>query len=155
MIKNLIKIAAELDAKGFAKEADIVDLIIRRVAQTNVGDYDPGTGLSDEERSDIFGGSEFGGDPMDEETKDFHEGAQEAISLTDEELEDMHDRSMLDKESDEWEENNDLYQQMMDYRGATKGQKGNSDIYNESNEYDLNSQLRDEMLSQRAENPNR
>ena len=103
-----------MDAKGFAKEADIVDLIIRKVAQTNVGDYDPGTGLSDEERSDIFGGSEFGGEPMDEETKDFHEGAPGAIPLTDEELEDMYDHSMLNEESDEWEENNDLYQQMMD-----------------------------------------
>lgn len=155
MIKNLIKIAAELDAKGFAKEADIVDLIIRKVAQTEVGDYDPGLGLSDEERSDIFGGSEFGGDPMDEETNDFHEGAPGAIPLTDEQLEDMYDHSMLNEESDEWEENNDLYQQMTDYHGATKGQKGNSDIYDESNEYDINNQLRDEMLSQRSENPNR
>lgn len=32
MLKNLIKIAAELDTAGFKMEADIVDVIIRRVA---------------------------------------------------------------------------------------------------------------------------
>jgi len=154
MIKNLIKIAAELDAKGFAKEADIVDLIIRRVAQTNVGDYDPGLGLSNEERSDMFGGSEFGGGPMSEEEHDFR-GGHDSVELTEEDLNAMSDQAELDAEADEWEKNNDLYQQMIDYHGATKGQKGNSDIYDESNKYDLNSFLRDEMLSQREENPNR
>jgi hypothetical protein len=154
MIKNLIKIAAELDAKGFAKEADIVDLIIRKVAQTNVGDYDPGLALSDEERSDMFGGSDFGGTLINEETGDFREGAS-PVELTEEDLDAMSDQAELDAEADEWEKNNNLYQQMMDYHGATKGQKGNSDIYDESNKYELNSFLRDEMLSQREENPNR
>jgi hypothetical protein len=32
MLKNLVKIASDLDAAGFKKEADIVDLIIRKVA---------------------------------------------------------------------------------------------------------------------------
>lgn len=32
MLKNLIKIAADLDTAGFKMEADIVDVIIRRVA---------------------------------------------------------------------------------------------------------------------------
>lgn len=32
MLKNLIKIAAELDNAGFRMESDIVDVIIRRVA---------------------------------------------------------------------------------------------------------------------------
>ena len=32
MHKNLVKIAAELDTAGFKMEADIVDVIIRRVA---------------------------------------------------------------------------------------------------------------------------
>jgi len=32
MLKNLVKIAAELDTAGFKMEADIVDVIIRRVA---------------------------------------------------------------------------------------------------------------------------
>jgi hypothetical protein len=32
MLKNLIKIASDLDAAGFKKEADIVDLIIRKVS---------------------------------------------------------------------------------------------------------------------------
>jgi hypothetical protein len=32
MLKNLIKIAADLDSAGFKMEADIVDVIIRRVA---------------------------------------------------------------------------------------------------------------------------
>ena len=32
MLKNLIKIASDLDAAGFKKEADIVDLIIKKVS---------------------------------------------------------------------------------------------------------------------------
>ncbi len=32
MIKNLIKVAAELDAAGFTKEADQVDAIIKKIA---------------------------------------------------------------------------------------------------------------------------
>lgn len=32
MLKNLVKIASDLDKAGFKKEADIVDLIIKRVA---------------------------------------------------------------------------------------------------------------------------
>lgn len=34
MLKNLVKIASDLDAAGFKKEADIVDLIIRKVASS-------------------------------------------------------------------------------------------------------------------------
>ncbi len=36
MIKNLIKIAEQLDKNGFSKEADIVDLIIKRVASEGI-----------------------------------------------------------------------------------------------------------------------
>lgn len=39
MIKNLVKIASDLDSAGFRKEADIVDLIIRRVA-SELGDQE-------------------------------------------------------------------------------------------------------------------
>lgn len=35
MLKNLVKIASDLDAAGFKKEADIVDVIIRRVASSS------------------------------------------------------------------------------------------------------------------------
>jgi len=38
MLKNLVKIAAELDSAGFKKEADIVDLIIRKVAMSEYSD---------------------------------------------------------------------------------------------------------------------
>lgn len=102
MIKNLIKIAAELDANGFAKEADIVDLIIRKVAQTNVGDYDPGLGLSDEERSDIFGGREFGGELTSEEERDFH-GGHDSVELTEKDLIAMSEQAERDDDPD-WRE---------------------------------------------------
>ena len=36
MIKNLIKVANSLDSKGFAKEADELDRIIRKLAQQAV-----------------------------------------------------------------------------------------------------------------------
>jgi hypothetical protein len=39
MLKNLVKIASDLDSAGFRKEADIVDLIIRRVA-SELGDQE-------------------------------------------------------------------------------------------------------------------
>jgi hypothetical protein len=103
MIKNLIKIAAELDAKGFAKEADIVDLIIRRVAQTIVTDYDPGLGLSNEERSNIFGGTEFGGQPMSEEEHDFH-GGHGSVELTEEDIMAMSKQAERDDEDPDWRE---------------------------------------------------
>jgi hypothetical protein len=38
MLKNLVKIAQELDQAGFKNEADIVDVIIRRVASKISGD---------------------------------------------------------------------------------------------------------------------
>lgn len=41
MLKNLVKIASDLDSAGFRKEADIVDLIIRRVA-SELGDQEGG-----------------------------------------------------------------------------------------------------------------
>lgn len=47
MIRNLMKIAAELDRKGLTKEADIVDVIIRKVAQHQLE----------------MGEGEFGGEP--------------------------------------------------------------------------------------------
>jgi len=48
MLKNLIKIAADLDAAGFKKEADIVDLIIRKVAQSADEADDEIENISDE-----------------------------------------------------------------------------------------------------------
>jgi len=39
MLKNLVKIASDLDNAGFRKEADIVDVIIRRVA-SELGDQE-------------------------------------------------------------------------------------------------------------------
>lgn len=64
MIKNLVKIASDLDNAGFRKEADIVDLIIRRVASelgNQEDDADTGpigsAGIIDEEEfAEIFSG---------------------------------------------------------------------------------------------------
>lgn len=64
MIKNLVKIASDLDSAGFRKEADIVDLIIRRVA-SELGDQEddadtgpigsPGT-IDEEDFAEMFPG---------------------------------------------------------------------------------------------------
>jgi hypothetical protein len=64
MLKNLVKIASDLDSAGFRKEADIVDLIIRRVASElgdQEGDSEDGmsTGsagaIDEEELAEIMG----------------------------------------------------------------------------------------------------
>jgi hypothetical protein len=65
MLKNLVKIASDLDNAGFRKEADIVDVIIRRVASElgNQGDSseaDVSTGsagaVDEEELAEILSG---------------------------------------------------------------------------------------------------
>ena len=65
MLKNLVKIASDLDSAGFRKEADIVDVIIRRVASElgNQGDSsetDVSTGsagaVDEEELAEILSG---------------------------------------------------------------------------------------------------
>jgi len=74
MIQNLMKIAAELDKAGMTKEADIVDVIIRKVAQHQLEmeegefggeldepDFDdssiPVEEVSDDEFNELFGES--------------------------------------------------------------------------------------------------
>jgi hypothetical protein len=74
MLKNLVKIAKELDQAGFKKEADIVDVIIRRVASEISGD-DESDG-----NSDVGYGTE-------EDIEALLEGAEEPLS--DEEVEDL------------------------------------------------------------------
>ena len=60
MLKNLIKIAADLDSAGFKMEADIVDVIIRRVAseleEPEEGDQRgiPTVDISDEDLASLF-----------------------------------------------------------------------------------------------------
>ena len=61
MLKNLIKIASDLDKAGLKKEADIVDLIIRRVASSDFNDQNDaddtrldGPIVSDEELSEVL-----------------------------------------------------------------------------------------------------
>ena len=60
MLKNLVKIAADLDSAGFKMEADIVDVIIRRVAseleEPEEGDQRgiPTVDISDEDLASLF-----------------------------------------------------------------------------------------------------
>lgn len=74
MLKNLVKIAKELDQAGFKKEADIVDVIIRRVASEISGDDES------EEGSDVGYASE-------DDIEALLQGADEPLS--DEEVEDL------------------------------------------------------------------
>ena len=74
MLKNLVKIAQELDRSGFKKEADIVDVIIRRVA-SEIGDDD-----DSDDTSDVGYASE-------EDINSLLEGADEPLSP--EEVEDL------------------------------------------------------------------
>lgn len=74
MLKNLVKIAKELDQAGFKKEADIVDVIIRRVASEISGDDE-----SDVD-SDV-------GYATEEDIEALLDGAEEPLS--DEEVEDL------------------------------------------------------------------
>lgn len=74
MLKNLVKIAKELDQAGFKKEADIVDVIIRRVASEVSGDDES------DMNSDV-------GYATEEDIESLLEGAEEPLS--DEEVEDL------------------------------------------------------------------
>ncbi len=61
MIKNLVKIAQELDDMGLRKEADIVDLIIKKVSQ-ELGqdpDDDQDSPISEEEFNKMVSGTSF------------------------------------------------------------------------------------------------
>jgi hypothetical protein len=60
MIKNLIKIAEQLDKNGFSKEADIVDIIIKRVASENLESEDvTESNLTPEEFDAMISGTSF------------------------------------------------------------------------------------------------
>lgn len=74
MLKNLIKIAADLDSAGFKMEADIVDVIIRRVASelgegesydSEAGDSVPSAEISEEDFASLV--DSLGGLSEDEE----------------------------------------------------------------------------------------
>jgi len=96
MLKNLVKIAQELDKAGFKKESDIVDVIIRRVAsQTDDTESDVGYAteediesllegadeeLSEEEIEDLnrYQAAEFGQEDPDEEDIDEWESREES-----------------------------------------------------------------------------
>lgn len=74
MLKNLIKIAADLDSAGFKMEADIVDVIIRRVASelgegegydSDAGDSVPSAEISEEDFASLV--DSLGGLSEDEE----------------------------------------------------------------------------------------
>ena len=61
MIKNLVKIAQELDDMGLRKEADIVDLIIKKVSQ-ELGqdpDDDQDSSISEKEFNKMVSGTSF------------------------------------------------------------------------------------------------
>jgi hypothetical protein len=103
MLKNLVKIASELDDAGFKKEADIVDLIIKRVAasidDSNVieEEYEDGipTGMASSSDLDEILGSE-----VSDEERAFYERLQEDVlnqeedddSLSEEDVEEFWSR---------------------------------------------------------------
>lgn len=95
MLKNLVKIAQDLDKAGFKKEADIVDVIIRRVA-SELSEYD-----DSEEESDVGYASE-------DDIEALLHGADEPLS--DEEVEDLNrfQAEELGEDSDEEEDPDDL-----------------------------------------------
>jgi hypothetical protein len=77
MLKNLIKIAADLDSAGFKMEADIVDVIIRRVASelgegegydSDAGDSVPSAEISEEDFASLV--DSLGGLSEDEDEED-------------------------------------------------------------------------------------
>lgn len=68
MLKNLVKIAQELDKAGFKKEADIVDVIIRRVAsEVGVDDSDEANDVGYASEEDIEALLEGAEEPLSEE----------------------------------------------------------------------------------------
>jgi|688.fasta_scaffold871291_2 hypothetical protein len=103
MLKNLVKIASDLDDAGFKKEADIVDLIIKRVA-ASIDDsdvieeeYEDGipTGMASSSDLDEILGSE-----VSDEERAFYERLQEDVlnqeedddSLSEEDVEEFWSR---------------------------------------------------------------
>ena len=103
MLKNLVKIASDLDDAGFKKEADIVDLIIKRVA-ASIDDsdvieeeYEDGipTGMASSSDLDEILGSE-----VSDEERAFYEKLQEDVlnqeedddSLSEEDVEEFWSR---------------------------------------------------------------
>ena len=61
MIKNLVKIAQGLDDMGLKKEADIVDLIIKKVSQELGQDFDDDqeSDISEEDFNNMVSGTSF------------------------------------------------------------------------------------------------
>jgi hypothetical protein len=54
MLKDLIKVATRLDALGLTKEADVVDALIRKIAETGDDEfYTMWNSLSDEEKDKL------------------------------------------------------------------------------------------------------
>lgn len=90
MLKNLVKIAQELDQAGFKNEADIVDVIIRRVASK----------ISEDDESDMDPDVGYG---TEEDIEALLEGAEEP--LTDEEMEDLnrYQAERFGKDIQEWD----------------------------------------------------
>ena len=91
MLKNLVKIAQELDKAGFKKESDIVDVIIRRVA-SHTDDTDSDVEYATEE--DIEALLEGAEEPLsEEEIEDLNRYQAEEFGQEDPDEEDI----------DEWE----------------------------------------------------
>lgn len=92
MLKNLIKIASDLDDAGFKKEADIVDLIIRKVSSSIIHEDDadvPESVVSDERLKALLGG----GAKATREEMDAYEDLESRI-LQEQEEEDEEDIEM-------------------------------------------------------------
>ena len=88
MLKNLVKIASDLDASGFKKEADIVDLIIKRVA-ASIEDLSQEDENLEENIPSGFASSsdldELLQSEVSDEEKEFYENLQERILEEEEE----------------------------------------------------------------------
>lgn len=88
MLKNLVKIASELDSAGFKKEADIVDLIIKRVAASIEDpseideDYEDGIPAGMASSSDL---DQILGSEVSDEERAFYERLQEDVLNQEEE----------------------------------------------------------------------
>jgi hypothetical protein len=88
MLKNLIKIASDLDDAGFKKEADIVDLIIRKVSSSIIHEDDadvPESVVSDERLKALLGG----GAKATREEMDAYEDLESRILQEQEDEEDV------------------------------------------------------------------
>jgi hypothetical protein len=97
MLKNLVKIAQELDKAGFKKESDIVDLIIKRVASQLDDDTDSDAGYATEE--DIEALLEGADEPLSEE---------EIEDLNRYQAEEFGEEEPSEEDIEEWESREEL-----------------------------------------------